>query len=183
MCIIPLETIHKEAQWGSLVPFRETWRGLEFPKLFLRSEFSFCWSLGVLLPDAPPPGLTSPSAHPTSWFPLGLEAGRITMTSPPTPNVLCNKIWKAVSLARMKLSVLLMPNDCHPLKPHGGVPSRQCSHPLSFQVQGRPSHFLETPRCVLQLFKALRFTYCTCVIKDPVKSSDFLCFCPGLWRK
>lgn len=88
MCIIPLKKIHKEAQWGSLVPFRETWRGLEFPKLFLRSEFSFCWSLGVLLPDAPPPGLTSPSAHPTSWFPLGLEAGRITMTSPPPPKCL-----------------------------------------------------------------------------------------------
>ena len=39
------------------------------------------------------------------------------------------------------------------------------------------------PRRVLLVFKDPLFPYCTCVIKDPIKSSDFLRFCPGLWRK
>lgn len=98
-------------------------------------------------------------------------------------NALRRMICKAVSLTRMEL-LLLMPTERYLPKLHQDVCSQAVSS--SFPISREGDGFLAlfgNPRCVLQLFKDLPFTYCTCVIKDPIKSSDFLCFCPGLWRK
>ena len=91
-------------------------------------------------------------------------------------------ILQAVSLTGMDL--LLTPNDRHLPKLHQDIFMFADIFILLIARDG--SDFLavfRNPRRVLLVFKDPLFPYCTCVIKDPIKSSDFLRFCPGLWRK
>lgn len=61
-----------------------------------RSDSFICWRLGALLTESPPLGLTCASSCPTSLFPPGLAAGKMTQKQTNKQKVLCKKICKAV---------------------------------------------------------------------------------------
>lgn len=135
------------------------------------SDPSICWRLGAQLMDLSLLGPTCAPVCPTSSFLPDLVTGKITNQN--KKSLMQNdrqSCHRCACVFYWKLSFPQTHNDCHHPKLHQEVCSWIMSSVFLISSEGNVSLALfRHPRCVAELFRDLPFTYCTCVIKDPIK--------------